>query len=159
MDNTSEPQVNQKLLDAILRLMEPCDKVTYGQRLRETAERLGKSVRTVQRWMQRWQNDGLDGFVSTHRADKGQFRLAKEWQEFILKTFQQGNRGGKKMTPQQVYVQVKLKAQQAQLKPPSRASVYRFLAPVYEAKKVKNSISQGGRGSDWLSKPGMAKNY
>jgi putative transposase len=146
MDNTSEPQVNQELLDALLRLMEPCDKVTYGQRLRETAERLGKSVRTVQRWMQRWQNDGLDGFVSTHRADKGQFRLAKEWQEFILKTFQQGNRGGKKMTPQQVYVQVKLKAQQAQLKPPSRASVYRFLAPVYEAKKVKNSISQGGRG-------------
>ncbi|WAS06662.1 helix-turn-helix domain-containing protein [Gloeomargaritales cyanobacterium VI4D9] len=77
--------------------MEPCDKVTYGQRLRETAERLGKSVRTVQRWMQRWQNDGLDGFVSTQRADKGQFRLTKDWQDFILKTFQQGNRG----TPQQ----------------------------------------------------------
>ncbi|MGB5770393.1 MAG: transposase, partial [Crocosphaera sp.] len=39
----------QLKLEVIQTLLEPCDRKTYGQRLEEAAEKLGKSKRTVQR--------------------------------------------------------------------------------------------------------------
>jgi putative transposase len=39
----------QLKLEMIQTLLEPCDRATYGKRLKEAAEKLGKSKRTVQR--------------------------------------------------------------------------------------------------------------
>ncbi len=43
----------------------------YGQKLKEAAEKLGVSVRTVQRLVKKWEQDGVVGFTQTGRADKG----------------------------------------------------------------------------------------
>ncbi len=39
----------QRKLEVIQSLLEPCDRTTYGQKLREATLKLGCSVRTVQR--------------------------------------------------------------------------------------------------------------
>ncbi len=37
---------DRHLLHMIQQLLEPCDRITYGERQREVAGKLGKSVRT-----------------------------------------------------------------------------------------------------------------
>ncbi len=49
-------------LEVILSLIEPCDRATYGERLREGAKKLGISVRSVQRLFKKYQEEGLAGF-------------------------------------------------------------------------------------------------
>ncbi|MEH2078969.1 MAG: helix-turn-helix domain-containing protein, partial [Nostoc sp.] len=39
--------------------------ITYGQNLREAAEKLGVSLRTVQRLVKNWEQDGLVGLTQT----------------------------------------------------------------------------------------------
>ncbi|MCZ2206078.1 helix-turn-helix domain-containing protein [Cylindrospermopsis raciborskii] len=36
-------------MELIQKLLEPCDRQTYGERQREVAAKLGKSIRTVRR--------------------------------------------------------------------------------------------------------------
>ncbi|MFW6357992.1 MAG: helix-turn-helix domain-containing protein, partial [Chroococcales cyanobacterium] len=51
-------------LEIIESLLEPCDRTTYGQRLKEAAKKLGKSKRTVQRLVQKWEKEGLAALSS-----------------------------------------------------------------------------------------------
>ena len=97
-------------LDVILSLIEPCDRATYGERLRAGAKKLGVSVRSVQRLFKTYQEEGLAALTSTTRADKGKHRINEFWQDFIIKTYQQGNKGSKRMTPKQVALKVQAKA-------------------------------------------------
>ncbi len=48
-------------MEVIQSLLEPCDHKTYGERLKEAADKLGKSVRTVERLVKKWEKDGLTG--------------------------------------------------------------------------------------------------
>lgn len=141
--------INHKLLEKLSPLMEPCDRKTYGQRLRQAAVDTGKSVRTVQRLMKRWQEQGLEAFADLERSDKGRPRISDYWQDFILKTYEQGNRGGRKMTPAQVALKVKVEAKRlGESDYPSHMTVYRLLNPVIELKEQKKSLrSPGWRGS------------
>ena len=41
----------QLKMEVIQTLLEPCDRATYGKRLKEAAAKLGKSKRTVQRYV------------------------------------------------------------------------------------------------------------
>jgi putative transposase len=66
------------------------------------ADKLGKSVRTVQRLVKKWEKDGLTGLTQTERADKGKCRIDEDWQKFIIKTYREGNKGSKRMSPKQV---------------------------------------------------------
>jgi putative transposase len=83
-------------LEVIQSLIEPCDRATYGERLREGAKNLGISVRSVQRLFKTYQEEGLAALTSTTRADKGKHRINEFWQDFIIKTYQQGNKGSKR---------------------------------------------------------------
>lgn len=56
----------QRKLEVIQTLLEPCDRATYGERLREGARKLGLSIRSVQRMFKRYQEDGIG-------ADLGMF--------------------------------------------------------------------------------------
>ncbi|MEH2419869.1 MAG: helix-turn-helix domain-containing protein [Nostoc sp.] len=91
----------------IQQLLEPCDRITYGQRQREVAAKLGKSVRTVRRLVKKWEEEGLAALQTTTRADKGTHRIDTDWQQFIIKTYQEGNKGSKRITPQQVAIRVR----------------------------------------------------
>jgi len=104
------PEAAKAKLEVIQSLLEPCDRSTYGQKLREGAERLGLSVRSVQRLFKKYQEEGLTALVSTSRTDKGGHRIGEFWQNFIVKTYQEGNKGSKRMNPKQVALKVQAKA-------------------------------------------------
>jgi putative transposase len=72
-------------------LLEPCDRATYGQKLKEAAEKLDVSVRTVQRLVKKWEHRmAWSGLVQAGRADKGKHRIGEFWENFILKTYREG---------------------------------------------------------------------
>ncbi|MCC5643705.1 helix-turn-helix domain-containing protein [Nostoc sp. CHAB 5824] len=82
-------------MEVIQSLLEAGDRTTYAQRLQQAAVKLGKSVRTVRRLIDKWEQEGLAGLTQTQRADKGKHRVNENWQEFILKTYKEGNKGSK----------------------------------------------------------------
>jgi putative transposase len=139
----------QLKLEIIQSLLEPCDRATYGQRLKDAAKKLGKSVRTVQRLVKLWEQEGLAGLASSERADKGQHRISQEWQDFIIKTYREGNKGSKRMTRKQVALRVQAKAAElGEDKYPNFRTVYRVLQPIIDAQEQKKSVrSPGWRGS------------
>jgi putative transposase len=134
-------------LEVIQSLLEPCDRATYGERLRSGAKKLGISVRSLQRLFKKYQEQGLTALVSTSRADKGNHRISKFWQDFILKTYKQGNKGSKRMSPKQVALRVQAKAAEVgDQKPPSYKTVLRVVKP-FQEKKEKNIRSPGWQGT------------
>ncbi len=135
-------------MEVIQSLLEDSDRTTYTQRLQEAAEKLGKSVRTVRRLVDRWEHSGLAGLVQNQRGDKGKHRVDEDWQEFVLKTYKEGNKGSKRMTRQQVFIKAKARADELGIKPPSHMTVYRILQPLIDKIEQAKSIrSPGWRGS------------
>ncbi len=127
-------------LEIVEQLSEPCDRKTYGERLHSAAQKLGCSVRSVQRLMKKWEEEGLHALVTPERRDKGQSRISKEWQDFIKGAYNDG-----KCTPAQVFMKVRQKAKHEGLESyPSHMTVYRILKPLIEAKNQKNSIRNVG---------------
>ncbi len=123
------------------------DRTTYGERLRSGAQKLGISVRSVQRLFKKYQQQGLTALVSTSRADKGNHRISQFWQDFILKTYKKGNKGSKRMSPKQVALRVQAKAWEiGDDKPPSYKTVLRVLKPIQDKKK-KSIRSPGWQGT------------
>ncbi|XHX78383.1 MAG: Mu transposase C-terminal domain-containing protein [Stenomitos frigidus ULC029] len=139
----------QLKLAVIQSLLEPCDRATYGQKLRDAAEKLGVSMRSVQRLVKRWEQEGLAGIAQDARADKGSYRIGDFWEGFIIKTYKEGNKGSKCMTPKQVAVRVQAKAREiGDEKPPHYRTVLRVLKPIMERQERANSIrSPGWKGS------------
>jgi putative transposase len=139
----------QLKLEVIQSLTEPCDRDTYGQKLRAAAEKLGVSVRQVQRLVKRWEQEGLAGIAQSGRADRGKHRISDFWQAFIIKTYQEGNKGSKRMSPKQVALRVQAKAHEiGDKKPPHYRTVLRVLTPTIERQEKAKSIrSPGWRGS------------
>jgi putative transposase len=140
---------DKELLELIQKLLEPCDRQTYGERQREVAAKLGKSVRTVRRLVKKWEEQGLAALQTTQRADKGKHRIDSQWQKFIINTYKEGNKGSKRITPQQVAIRVQAKAAElGDENYPSYRTVYRVLQPIIEAQEQKASVrSRGWRGS------------
>ena len=135
-------------MEVIQSLLEPCDRKTYGERLKDAADKLGKSVRTVQRLVKKWEKDGLAGLIQTERTDKGKYRIDEDWQKFIVRTYREGNKGSKRMSPKQVFIQVQATAEDLGVKSPSHMTVYRILNPLIEKQEKAKSIrSPGWRGS------------
>ena len=139
----------QKKMEIIQELMEPCDRKTYTKKLKKAAKKLGKSKRTVQRLVKRWEEEGVAGLETTKRSDKGQHRISQEWQDFIIKTYRQGNKGSRRMSRKQVAIRVKVKAKElGDKKYPNYRTVYRVLQPIIDAQEQKKKIrSIGWRGS------------
>ena len=135
--------------EVILSLLEPCDRSIYGQKLIDAAAKLGCSTRTVQRLVKKWEQVGSVAFTQTQRADKGQHRIDDDWTKFITKTYVEGNKNSKRITPAQVAIRVKARAHELGLeKYPSHMTVYRVLEPVIAKQQESKSIrSVGWKGS------------
>lgn len=131
-------------LEVIQKLIEPCDRQSYGERLRAAAVKLECSTRTVQRLVKKWEEEGLAAFGQYGRSDKGSHRISEEWQKFIIDAYDKG-----KCTPAQVAVKVKTKARLDGIKNcPSHMTVYRVLAPLIERQQQKDNIRNvGWKGS------------
>lgn len=134
-------------LEILQSLQEPCDRKTYGEKLRQAADRLGKSVRTVPRLVKKWQREGTIAVQAAQRSDRGTYRIDPRLRDFILKTYREGNKGSRCMTRKQVYIRTRSHAEELGLKTPSHMTVYRVLEPVIEAQEQKKKIRSPG----WLS--------
>jgi transposase len=131
----------QLKMEVIESLLVSCDRKTYGQKLREAADKLGKSVRSVQRLVNKYEEEGISAITNTERSDKGSYRISSDWQQFIINTYKQGNKGSRKMTPAQVAIRVEGRARELGLETyPSHMSVYRVLNPLIEQKEKKQKV-------------------
>lgn len=148
-DELITPEVRLRM-EIIQSLTEPCDRKTYGVRKREAAKKLGVTLRSIERLLKKHQEQGLVGLTKT-RSDNGKLRISEDWQEFILETYKEGNKGSKRMLRNQVFLRVKGRAKQLGLKHkeyPSHQTVYRILDEYIEGKERKrNARSPGYSGS------------
>ena len=78
-----------RALQELLRYVGTDEYVAAQKRV---AQRLGLSVRSVQRLLQRWREDGVSGVIRKGRSDRGKSQLSEFWREYILATWREGNK-------------------------------------------------------------------
>ena len=141
LDDLDSAEVRLKL-EIVEKLSEPCNRKTYGERLRAASKKLDCSVRTIQRLMSKWEKEGIQALIGSgrKRKDKGEPRISEDWQRFIKDAYSNG-----KCTPAQVFTKVRQRArQEGRESHPSHMTVYRILNPLIEAKAQKSNIRNVG---------------
>lgn len=138
-------------LQAVEEIRQAPDELKQ-QKIKQWADRLEKHPRTITRMLAKVEKEGLAALARTVRSDAGKLRGSKRWRgkdlafwkDFIEKTYKNGNKHSRRMTPNQVYLQVKGHAElELGLKEgeyPSHVFVYKILEPLIEKKnrKVRN---------------------
>lgn len=157
----------------VMRKIEALEDILQasGRRRQEKiqlwAEQLEKHPRTITRWLEKVENEGLAAIARTTRSDAGQLKGFKHWKhdleywvDFIIKTYQKGKKAGLGMTPSLVNNQVKGHAElELRLKKgeyPSHRFVYRVLDPIIEKKNRK--VRNPGQGPGIIIKTTDGKN-
>ena len=148
-DNQITDEVKLRM-DIVQNLIEPCDRQLYRQRKQEAAKKLGVSIRSIERLMKKYREEGLVG-ITTNRSDKGKTRIDQDWYDFILNTYKKGNQRGKRITRHQIFLKVKGRARQLGLTKkdyPSHQTVYRLINQyIEEQDKKRKARSPGYSGS------------
>ena len=93
-------------VQGIERLLSSGDRLSYRRTQAELSKEWGVSVRTIQRMVKCWREEGLSGLLRQARRDKGCRQTEKEWCEYILETWREGNKDGRRLSRAQVYVRV-----------------------------------------------------
>ena len=90
----------------------------------------------------------MAALTPTERGDKGKHRISQQWQDFIIKTYREGNKGSKRISRKQVALRVEAKAKElGEEDYPNYRTVYRVLQPIIKAQEQKKSVrSPGWRG-------------
>jgi putative transposase len=137
-------------LSVLQELLATAGQPGYGQRQAAAAQQLGITVRSVRRLTRQLRESGVESIIRRSRSDRGEARIGQQWQQFIVKTYREGNRGSRRMSPAQVAVRVKVRAQELGTQEyPSHMTVYRILKPLIEqGQRQKRSL---GWRSDCLS--------
>ena len=143
-------------IEAIEDIMQASDELKQ-EKIQLWSDRLEKYPRTITRWLEKAEKEGLASIARATRSDAGQVKGCKRWKqsvkywtEFILKTYKAGIKAKLGMTRNLVDNQVKGHAElELGLKEgeyPSHMFVYKILAPLIEEKnrKVRNP-GQGPR--------------
>lgn len=137
----AEPELEsemQRRLGVIQRMLAAEGTKSYGKVQQRSAKELGITVRSLQRLVKRWRESGLAGIKKQVRSDQGAAKTSSEWQEFVIKTYRDGNRGSRSMSRAQVWLRVKARAaEQGSEAYPSRTTVYRVLKPYIEKQQQK----------------------
>jgi putative transposase len=119
------------------QLLASANQPNYLKRQQAVAQKLGLSDRSVRRLLRQLREEGVASVVRRSRSDRGVARISQEWQKFIEQTYRAGNRGSRSLSPAQVAVRVKVRAQELGIEEyPSHMTVYRILKPLTQ---------QGGR--------------
>jgi putative transposase len=138
---TELPNYVQQRMRIIQQLLAARGTRTYTQVQRQAARSLGISVRSLRRLVKAWQELGVAGLSRQPRSDQGSIKVSQEWQDFIVKTYKDGNRGSRQMSPAQIVVQVQARAQTLGVEDyPGRTTVYRILCPYIEKQQQKRSL-------------------
>ncbi|MBD2020633.1 helix-turn-helix domain-containing protein [Leptolyngbya sp. FACHB-36] len=92
----------QQRIAVIQGLLAAAGTKSYGKVQQRAAKELGISVRSLQRLVKRWRELGIAGLSKQSRSDRGAAKISSEWQEFVVKTYRDGNRGSRSMSRAQV---------------------------------------------------------
>jgi putative transposase len=123
----------RKRLVLLQELIATIDQPDYGKRQQAVADELGITVRSVRRLVRQMREHGVASVVRRTRSDRGAARVSENWQQFILQTYRDGNRGSRQMSPAQVAVRVRARAQELGTEDyPCHMTVYRILQPTIE---------------------------
>ncbi|MBM0743949.1 DDE-type integrase/transposase/recombinase [Phormidium sp. CLA17] len=126
------------------------------EKIKLWADRLGVHERTVTRLCEKVGNEGVAALARLTRADAGMTKGSKlwrgktleEWKKFIEDKYETGNKCGRSMSRNQVFIQVKGHATlELGLKEegeyPSRGFVYTVLNPLVQPNKKGRNPGQG----------------
>ena len=115
---------------------------------KQAARELGLHESSIYRLKSQYKKKGIEGLKRQDRSDKGDRRVSEEWQEYIIKTYRQGNRGTRQMSRSQVAKLVESRAfELGEVTYPSRRSVYRILADeIAERERKGKRRSLGWQG-------------
>jgi putative transposase len=147
----SLPYVLQRRLILLQRLKSCEGKPEYGHERLNVCQELGISMRSLFRYIRQYREEGMEGIVRRDRLDRGQAKVSEEWQSFIEKTYRDGNRGMRTISPSQIATIVKSRAQElGETKYPSRATIYRILETEIERRSQKQKSHAIGWQGDRL---------
>ena len=150
LDDLDQQKKVMLKIEAVEDILQASEQLRQ-EKIQLWAKRLEKHPRTITRWIQKVEKEGLAAIASAVRSDAGQIKGYKRWKhsveywiEFITNTYQKGRKAGLGITPNLVNNQVKAHAelelglQQGEY--PSHMFVYKALRPILEKKhrKVRN---------------------
>jgi putative transposase len=103
--NEESPEYLKKveLLDAI---RQAPNKAARRDAIADAAKALGKSTRTIKRMIEKVEQVGV-ATLAVGRKDKGQYRISKQWHDFILNLHKWGNREGSRINHYQTFGHLK----------------------------------------------------
>lgn len=133
----SDDKVRLKM-EVIESLTEPCSKREFVLRKRTAAERLGVSVRSIERLLKRWAEKGFDALSTAERSDKGKRRISQRLVDLAIKTYRDGNQDGRRMSRSAVAEEVRAHAVHRGLKVPSHQTIYNILQPIIVDEKEES---------------------
>jgi len=84
------PDDVQRRLEVIQNLITYQGTNRYAQMQRQAAQNLGITVRSVQRLLKTWREQGLAGLSKKRRSDREAVKISSQWQQFIVKTSARG---------------------------------------------------------------------
>jgi putative transposase len=140
----------KKRLEVIQRLKSYKGTPEYRLEKIRATEELGISDSSLRRLIQQYNREGLEGLIRKRRGDRGEIRKNVEWEEFILKSYKEGNRGTKSTSVAQIANLVKSKAKEiGEESYPGRSVIYRLLEAEVESREQKEkSLAIGWRGEE-----------
>ncbi|MEO1146693.1 MAG: Mu transposase C-terminal domain-containing protein [Cyanobacteria bacterium J06638_22] len=141
----------RRRFEVLQRLQSYRGQGQYREEEAKAAQELGVSLRSVKRLVRQYREQGIAGLQRQPRSDEGQLKINETWREFILKTYQQGNRGSRQMSRAQVAKRVASHAADLGTSDyPSRRTVYRVLTPVIQQQEQKQKRRSIGWQGDTL---------
>ncbi|MBH8578330.1 transposase [Nostocaceae cyanobacterium CENA369] len=99
-----------ELIDAI---RQAPNKAARRDAIADAAKALGKSTRTIKRMIEKVEQVGV-ATLAVGRKDKGQYRISKQWHDFIVSLHEWGNREGSRINHNQIFGYLKALASQGQ---------------------------------------------
>jgi len=110
--NTEEEQTNYLLVNEdssdYLKKVELIDTIRQAPNraarrdaIADAAKALGKSTRTIKRMVEKVEQVGV-ATLGVGRKDKGQYRISKQWHDFIVKLHKWGNKEGSRINHNQI---------------------------------------------------------
>ncbi|GBE93173.1 Mu transposase C-terminal domain-containing protein [Nostoc cycadae] len=102
-----------KKVDLIDAICQAPNKAARRDAIADAAKALGKSTRTIKRMVERVEQVGV-ATLAVGRKDKGQYRISKEWHDFIVNLHKWGHREGSRINHHQIFGYLKALASQGE---------------------------------------------
>ncbi|UKO98335.1 Mu transposase C-terminal domain-containing protein [Nostoc sp. UHCC 0870] len=108
--NEESPEYLKKV-DLIDAIRQAPNKAARREAIADAAKALGKSTRTIKRMIEKVEQVGV-ATLAVGRKDKGQYRISKQWHDFIVNLHKWGNREGSRINHNQIFGYLKALASQ-----------------------------------------------